>query len=232
MIPNVPHYISILFVLTTFATLYLFIKAMQKSYPKKVFFVVIVSLFWLVLQTILAVNNVYNTHTDVLPPKIFIFGILPILVWMLYLFYSKKGKVFIDNLPQQNLVLISVVRIPVEIILYLLFVYKTIPEIMTFEGRNFDILAGITALFVYYFGFIKKNISKKVVFIWHFISLGLLLNIIIHAILSTPTPFQQFGFSQPNIAILHFPFCWLPTFIVPVVLFSHLICIKQLMQTK
>ena len=58
--------------------------------------------------------------------------------------------------------------------------------------------------------------------------LGLLANIVVNALLSTPTPIQKFAFDQPNIAILNFPFSWLPTFIVPIVLFGHLASIRQL----
>ncbi|HVF96549.1 MAG TPA: hypothetical protein VM871_04480, partial [Flavisolibacter sp.] len=41
-----------------------------------------------------------------------------------------------------------------------------------------------------------------------------------------------FAFDQPNIAVLYFPFIWLPSFIVPVVLLSHLVCIRQLLKWR
>jgi hypothetical protein len=41
-------------------------------------------------------------------------------------------------------------------------------------------------------------------------------------------PFQQFAFDQPNIAVLYFPFIWLPSCVVPLVLLSHLAAIRQL----
>ena len=75
--------------------------------------------------------------------------------------------------------------------------------------------------------------------IWHdlamylnFICLVLLLNIVINALFSAPSPLQKFAFDQPNIAILNFPFSWLPTFIVPIVLFGHLTSIRQLTKIK
>jgi hypothetical protein len=70
------------------------------------------------------------------------------------------------------------------------------------------------------------------ILVWNFICLALLANIVINALLSTPFPFQQFAFDQPNIAILYFPFNWLPTFIVPVVLFGHLLSIRRLMKRE
>lgn len=49
---------------------------------------------------------------------------------------------------------------------------------------------------------------------------------------STPSPLQKFAFDQPSIAILYFPFSWLPTFIVPIVLLGHLVSIRQLLKEK
>ena len=120
-------------------------------------------------------------------------------------------------------------RIPVELTLLWLFLYKAVPELMTFEGRNFDILSGLSAPIIYYFGFVKKQLSSKIILLWNFICLGLLFNIVIHAILSAPFYFQQFAFNQPNIALLYFPFVWLPACIVPLVLFSHLVSIRRIL---
>jgi hypothetical protein len=62
--------------------------------------------------------------------------------------------------------------------------------------------------------------------------LGLLINIVVNAALSAPSVVQQFAFEQPNIAILYFPFNLLPAVIVPLVLFSHLAAIRQLLRYK
>lgn len=132
----------------------------------------------------------------------------------------------------KTLTLVHIVRIPVEIVLYWLFLYEKVPELMTFEGRNFDILAGLTAPIVYYFGFVKKKLDRKFIVIWNGLGLLLLMNIVINAILSAPLPFQQFAFDQPNIAIFYFPFIWLPTFIVPVVLFAHMVAIQRLFKKE
>jgi hypothetical protein len=64
---------------------------------------------------------------------------------------------------------------------------------------------------------------------WNILGLILLLNVVIHGILSVPFPFQQFGLDQPNIAMLHAPYLLLPGLIVPVVLFSHLAAIRLIL---
>ena len=99
---------------------------------------------------------------------------------------------------------------------------------MTFEGRNFDILAGITAPIIVWMAFRKNQINRPLLITWNLVSLLLLLNIVITAILSIATPIQQFGFEQPNRAVLYFPYIWLPAIIFPIVLFTHLASIFQL----
>jgi hypothetical protein len=236
MVENLPIYITLTFGLTTVITLWLFIQAIKssvseltKSKSTTIFFVLAC---WLALQALLTFKNVYNTDTNSFPPRIILMGIFPLMMTILLLFATSKGRQFIDSLPLKNLIYLNIVRIPVEIVLFWLFLNKAIPGLMTFEGRNFDILAGITAPFIAYFGLAKQRISKQLILIWNVISLGLLINIVVNALLSVPSPIQKFAFDQPNIAILNFPFSWLPTFIVPVVLFGHLTSIRQLLNKE
>ncbi len=232
MIEDLPTYISLIFGLTTVATLLLFYLAVKKSTSgttsKKATAVLFCLTIWLAIQAFLTLKNVYNSNTTSIPPKILLLGILPTILTIILLFVTSKGQQFIDTLPLTNITYLNVVRIPVEMILLWLFLNKAIPQLMTFEGRNFDIIAGITAPFIAYFGLTKGKLSRQLILVWNFICLALLLNIVINALFSAPSPLQIFAFDQPNIAILNFPFSWLPTFIVPIVLFGHLTSIRQL----
>ena len=232
MITHLPLYISVFFGLTTLLTLFLFYSAVKnaklKSAASKSNLILIVLSLWLIIQAVLALNNVYNTDTNSLPPKIAIFGILPAILVILLTFVSRAGRRFADGLPILILAWINIVRIPVEITLYWLFLYKMVPELMTFTGRNFDIIAGITAPFVAYYGIAKRKLGRTALLVWNFGCLLLLINIVVHAFLSAPSPLQKFAFEQPNIAIFYFPVSWLPTFIVPIILFGHLVSIRRL----
>ena len=234
MIENLPIYIPLTFGLSVFAVILLFLWTIKNSNSEKTrnksTSILIGLVIWVLIQTVLSLKNVYNTDTNTFPPKIVLFGILPTSLLIVYLFSTQKGRNFIDSLPLLNLTYLHIVRIPVEIVLFWLFVNKAIPELMTFEGRNFDIIAGITAPFVAYFGFKKFKLSQKFILIWNFICLCLLMNIVVNALLSAPSPIQKFAFDQPNIAILNYPFSLLPTLIVPIVLFGHLASIRQLMK--
>ena len=232
---NLPVYISIVFVVTVLLALILFYTIIKNSSDNKIKaksnLIITILKVWVIIQSVLAYTNFYSVGTKNFPPKFFL-AVFPMLLTIIILFVTKTGKKFIDSLPLINITWLNIVRIPVEITLYWLALNKVIPGLMTFAGRNFDIIAGITAPFVAYYGFTLKKMSPGLILLWNFISLGLLLNIVINAVLSAPFSFQQFAFDQPDIAILYFPFTLLPAFIVPVVLFGHLVSIRQLLKNK
>lgn len=220
---TLPPYIGILFGLTTLLAVLLFFLASGRSKT-----VLLILLGWMALQGFVS-TTLFYTKTDTVPPR-FMLLVVPPLLFILFLFLTGRGKKFLDHLDIRVLTLLHTVRIPVEIVLLLLSMNKVVPGLMTFEGRNFDILSGLSAPLILYLGFYRKNISKGVLLAWNFICLALLFNIVINAALSAPSPFQRFAFDQPNIAVLYFPFVWLPCCVVPLVLLSHLAAIRQLLK--
>lgn len=222
---NVPVYLSVAFIFLSLLTMLLFYKA--TGYSKKALGLM---LAWSIITSVMAHQGVFH-DVDAMPPKFF-FALGPFIIFTLIMFNVKSGQEFIDRLDLESLTILHVIRIPVEIGLFYLFIFKTIPEVMTFEGRNFDIIAGITAPIVYFFVFLKQIWSSKVLLIWNILCLGLLINIIFHGVFSAPFPFQKFGLDQPNLALINFPFSLLPFIIVPIVIFSHLAAIRQIIRKK
>ncbi len=219
---TLPFYVSSVFGLTTLLTIGLFYKAARRSKTT-----LLVLLLWLVVQALPGLTGFY-TVTDTTPPR-FILLVLPPLALIALLFVSAGGRLYIDGLDTKTLTILHTIRIPVELVLFWLYQHKAVPQLMTFEGRNFDILSGLTAPVVYYWGYVKKRMGKGILLGWNFLCLGLLINIVVHALLSAPLPFQQLAFDQPNIAVQYFPFLWLPAVVVPLVLLSHLAAIRQLL---
>jgi len=218
---NIPPYISIFFGLIILFTVFLFYKATNNS---KIFLFLVLG--WLIIQSIVSMNCFY-TKTDTNPPG-FLLLVAPPLIMIAVLFSIHRGRRFLDSLNIQALTILHVIRIPVELMIFILFLLKAVPHLMTFEGRNFDILSGLSAPLVYYFAFVKRQMNIRFLLTWNFICLALLINIVANAVLSAPFSFQKFAFDQPNIAILYFPFVFLPGCIVPLVLLSHLASIRQL----
>ncbi|HRH62970.1 MAG TPA: hypothetical protein PLI68_06565 [Bacteroidia bacterium] len=219
---KVPEYVSIVFSLTTFFSIYFFYRASQNSKT-----ILLVLLVWMFVQALLAYSGFY-TNTGSMPPRL-IFGLLPTLISIAVLFSIPSGKHFIKSLSPTHLLLIHTLRLPVELVLYWLSLYKAVPVIMTFEGANYDIFSGISALVLLLLTLRKQPVSSSLLVGWNLVCLGLLATIVGIAVLSAPFPFQQLAFDQPNVAVLYFPFVWLPTVVVPLVLLAHLAALYQLL---
>jgi hypothetical protein len=220
---QIPVYFELFFIAITAAAGWFFLQA------NKYFKVVsIVMILWLIIQAILAERGFYTKNSG-MPPRL-IAAILPPLIFILACFLSSPGRRYVDSLDPRMLTWLHIVRIPVEFCLYILMEHHLVPVIMTFEGRNFDIFSGITAPFIAYYGYSKKRLSRAILIAWNVLCLLLLINVVYYGILSAPTEIQKYSFEQPNVAIQSFPFIWLPSFIVPVVFFSHLVCIRQLVK--
>lgn len=185
----------------------------------------VLALLWAATQSILAIQGVYQ-HTEAMPPPMLLFGVLPALVIILLLFVTRRGRAFIDSLDLRKVTFFHTIRIPVEIVLALLYHQGVMSVLITFEGTNFDLFSGITAAIVGVIAF--RPVFRRKLFLWWNIVCLLLLNVVITAALSIPSPIQQFAFDQPNVAVLYFPFNLLPTVVVPLVLMGHLVAFRRL----
>ena len=109
-------------------------------------------------------------------------------------------------------------RIFVEIFLWWGHREGAVPVQLTWEGRNFDVLTGLTAPLVAWLAAGGK-ISTTAIRVWNLAGLALLVNVVSVAVLSMPTPFQRFH--PTNLFVVEAPFVWLPLFLVQSALFGH-----------
>ena len=215
MLEHLPLSVSLLFGLTVVLTLVGFSLAIRS----KGFLVVAIG--WIALQSFLGLKGVF-LNTEAMPPRLMLMGVLPALGMIAVTFATPQGRRLIKGMNLQMLTYFHAIRIPVEIVLFMLFTLKVMPVNLTFEGTNFDIISGVSAILIGILAFRPGKTNISLLVIWNVLCLLLLLNVVITAIFSIPSPFQKLAFDQPNIAVLYFPFCLLPTFIVPLVLFAHL----------
>lgn len=179
--------------------------------------------FWLAVVGVISAMGVFQNEKS-LPPRL-LFVIIPSALYVIY-FYKKlnvrKSGLF-------YLLAIHTLRLLVEIVLYRLFLKGQIPVIMTYKGWNFDIVIGTTAILLLgYVVYTKKELKKTFLRIWNIMGVLFLSIIVTIGMLSAPSPIQQLAFDQPNIAVLQFPFTFLPAVVVPIVLLSHLLTLKYL----
>lgn len=221
MLSQIATSTAVFFILTCLLSIFIFYKASKNS--KQFLFIVFV---WMSIQGIASYQGFY-LDTSLVPPR-FSLMIVPALLLIGLCFRSRKGQKIIDQFDMKLLLCLHIVRIPIELILYQLYVEEAIPKLMTFAGVNFDILAGITAPIMYYFVYVKKRLGRKALLVWNVLCFLLLMNIVINAILSVPSSIQVQAFDQPNMAILYFPIVWLPSIVVVLVMFAHFIAFRRL----
>lgn len=187
-------------------------------------------LLWAIVTAVLGLNGFYRQGFE-MPPR-FLLLVGPGIALTLLTLLTRQGRTFLNKIEIRDLTLLQTVRIPVEITLWQLYAASLVPQVMTFEGRNFDILTGLSAPLVYYLVLKRKVLSPAWLLAWNFMGLLLLFTIMAIAILSLETPFQRLGLDQPNVGVTYFPFVWLPGIIVPAALFSHLVSIRKLLLAR
>ena len=214
--------LSLIFILITILSLVFFYLGTGRN--RRVLFL---SVILLILTGVLAYSGFFE-NTETKPPRFLLVIFLGIVVATY--FYKVVRK---DCLNYSMLLAVHILRIPVELVLYQLFLRKLIPELMTFTGYNFDILVGISALIVFVYLLITRNkLPRLFMILWNSVGILFLTTIVVIAILSSPLPIQQFAFNQPNIALLKFPYIYLPAYIVPVVYLSHILSIRNEISQK
>ncbi|HMW38725.1 MAG TPA: hypothetical protein PKD57_04950 [Saprospiraceae bacterium] len=225
------HWSEALLVLSVIVFLIIFYRLLNTSksvyLQKRSLLISSVFIIWLLIQGGLGFKGFFVSALDELPPRIVVLGILPILLLLTYyLIFDKRQQQWM-TLPLFWLTIIHITRLPVELALRMEYANGLIPELMTFGGKNFDILAGITAPIAAFLWASQGKINQTALLLWNILCIFLLLNIATLGFLSAPTPLQKMAFDQPNFAVLNFPFCWLPTFLVPVLLFCHICSIRS-----
>jgi hypothetical protein len=182
---------------------------------------------WAALQAMIACSGFYAGPVSV-PPR-FVLAIAPPFLLLVVLVFSPGGRTWLGSLDASTLVLLHAVRIPVEIVLHRLYLEGSIPQVMTWEGRNLDILTGISALFLFVWMRRADAPPRNLLLAWNILGLALVLSVLIHGVLSAPSSFQRFSAQDGSFALLHAPFVWLPGLIVPLVVLAHTASLVQLL---
>lgn len=233
MLANSIQFILMLLVLAMivavlYALRYVFILLELKSvHQKKILRLTGLGFFlWLGAVGVMAYYGFFRNF-EVIPPRILLATIPPI-AFAIYLAYSKSFKPILGMIPPAWLIYIQSFRIIVELILWMGLKAGFVPFQMTFEGFNYDIVVGVTALLAGFTFFGKGRRRRFQAFIWNLFGLALLFNIVWISVMSMPTPFQLFTNEPANKMIAFFPFIWIPTFIIPFAFTMHLLSIRQL----
>ena len=216
------NWLDIGFVLLSGFTLYFFYRATGRPA-----WVLMAGCVWLLLTAVLAVRGVFLDN-DALPPPL-AYAMVPMLLVGLYLGFSNHSQPIRERINMEGLHYLHAVRIPVEVVFLkgLADRGSVAPE-LTYEGYNYDLAMGfllpLTGLLV----FRLRWLSTRWAVAANLVGIGVLAWTVAVAVLSAPSPFQRFGFGQPTVAILQFPYVWLPALVAPLMFWAHFIALGRM----
>lgn len=186
-------------------------------------------LVWTLLISVMAATGIFQNF-DTLPPRITLTLMPPMVFVLIMTWRSGNLKEILKNIPVHWLIYLQSFRIAVELILWWHHKEGVVPIQMTFEGQNFDVMAGLTAPIIGYLYAKKGKSMRKLALAWNIVGLLLLFNILTIAILSFPTRLRYFMNEPANTFVAEFPFVLLPGFLVAVAYSMHFFSIKQLLK--
>ena len=179
---------------------------------------------WLAVTWALGASG-WLARFDLRPPP---FLLLPAIGFPLAvaLTWSRFGTRVVSGLPMAALVGLQSFRFPLELLMHRAYVEGVMPVQMSYSGRNFDILAGLTAIPVAWA--LHRGIGgRRLALIWNILGAVLLVNIIAVAAAATPL-IAAFGPDSLNTFVAYPPFVWLPAVLVLTAVTGHLMITRAL----
>jgi hypothetical protein len=179
---------------------------------------------WTAYFSVLGASGVLKRFPD---KPVLLAILIPILLVGFLLGRTRLGLPFAGKLSLRLLIGLQAFRIGVELFLHQLYHAQLVPRDMTFLGRNFDILTGVTALGMAAW-MSRAEVSRRWLLIWNFAGLALLANVVMTGILSAPGPLQKLNFDAPNLALERFPYVLVAGVFVASALWLHVLTFRKL----
>ena len=186
---------------------------------------------WMAFQAAVSLTGFYLASFSMPPRFLLIIG--PPFLLILVLFNNRDGKRFLDRLDLTTLMWAHTIRVPLEFCFFWLHQHGYYPAEMTYDGRNFGYLAGLTAPFMIWLT-LPANTPARYwgLMTWNFLCIGLMINSIRMGILSSPHFAAAYGYEVPNRALGYFPYVWQPSLLVPLFFLGHVVGIRRLIKQK
>lgn len=180
---------------------------------------------WMAITAALASSGTLGDFQARPPPLVVLMAF--VVVASLAIAFSPFGTRLARDVPLAWLIGYQGFRFPLELVMHWAADEGVMPVQMSYDGRNLDIITGVTAIVVAWM-VARGWGTRRTPWLWNILGTGLLINILVVAVLSLPI-FARWGPDQLNLWITHAPFIWLPTVLVPFALIGHLLLWRRLL---
>lgn len=183
---------------------------------------------WLIYLSILSYTEVLTDFS--LPPRVPLLVITPIMGLMIFSLFKKTTSDLVAITSVSWLIYIQGFRIIVELIIWGAYSEGVVPLQTTFEGYNFDIIIGLTAVPLAYYAR-KEKISRLTLMIWNIVGLLILGNTIRFFLFSVYFP-EFLGQESAMVTedFVTLPYLLIAGMFMPLAVYIHALSIKQLLR--
>lgn len=184
---------------------------------------VIVVVGWVAIAMLVARSGVLRTF-DALPPRL---PLLPLvaIVGGVAAGRTKRARELLAVTPLAWPIALQAFRIGIELVLYLLYRDGQLPIAATFEGRNPEILVGLTAPLVA-LAVQKGWAGRRTIILWNVLGLASLVVIVSTVIRALPGPLHV-DLGVAPIVMTTVPFFLVPALAVPIAVQLHVLSLRQ-----
>jgi hypothetical protein len=184
--------------------------------------------FFLGYTAALSFKGILQENT--LPPKIFLFTTIPVLIFYnLLCSFNKNWKSILANITLPSLIQFHIIRF-IGVVFIITYYFDALPKAFAIPAGIGDMLAAFFAIFVARTAEQKKKNYKQITIAWNILGLIDILNVVVSGLIITKLSLD--GNSQSIANIAEFPFCFIPAFAPATIIFVHVVIFKKLRKEK
>jgi hypothetical protein len=160
------------------------------------------------------------------PPIILLYTTFPLMIFLFtVVIRSRFYKVIVQNLALEDLVTIHIFRL-IGVFFLILAYHDTLPKFFAIVAGLGDMITAITSIFVVNGIKANKSYSKKLVYFWNTFGLVDILFTALSSLVLTKISIDTGALGVETLAT--FPFCYIPAFAPPTIVFLHIAIYKKL----
>jgi len=186
--------------------------------------------FYAIYLTIVAIASHQGFFDPVmLPPKIVLITTLPFAVLVSIIYMTNRCKQVNASLHLPDLVKVHIFRL-IGSTFIILYLFELLPRPFALFAGIGDVVTALSSLFVDWAIRNNKSYARRLTYVWNTFGLLDILGTSALAIIFTKISIDQ---SVQGVEFLaQFPFCFIPAFAPPTIIFLHLLVYRKLSQRE
>jgi hypothetical protein len=228
----VPQWVSLLFLIVIPMPVVLIALTARKGAPHErknsvLYAVLGFYFFYFLYVTIGSFNGLFDK--TFFPPIILLYTTFPLMIFLFtVVIRSTSYKTILQNLALEDLVKIHIFRL-IGVFFIILVYYETLPKFFALIAGFGDMITAITSIFVAHEIKANKPYAKRLVYFWNTFGLADILFTALSSLILTKISIDTGAMGVETLA--QFPFCYIPAFAPPTIVFLHISIYKKLKKT-